>query len=113
VTIRSTKLGVLHETVAGWFQLYQSPVGWRTIVRSIYYDNAGYPIDRITVIAQDTVAGVSINLVGDDLPADGHNSWTGWLVLNPGDTIQVNSSVTGFTVWASGTLLQLTGAEVV
>jgi hypothetical protein len=63
------------------------------------------------VLFQIPDATVSMNIVAVDNPGNMFGVWSGWTVLNPGDTIDINSTAVPVSYWASGTLLQLTGSE--
>jgi hypothetical protein len=111
MTVRSTRLGAIHDASSGWWTLYISPNGWRTIVKDMRWDNAGQAATTIVVIAGNQAGTTQINLVHDAMEGNSIGSWTGWLVMDPGDYLSINSSTTGFSAWFSGTQLQLTGAE--
>jgi hypothetical protein len=111
VTVRSTKLGAIGGADPGWWFLYVCPNGWRTIVKDIRFDNAGQPPTTLTIIVQDQAQNINLNIVGEIMDANSHSFWVGWLVMDAGESIVVNSSAANFNCWISGTLLQLTGAE--
>lgn len=80
-------------------------------MKEIVFDNGSAPPGTVTIIAQDSGLGINVLVIQMALEANQTATWNGWLVLNPDDTLWVSYSNPPGNVWASGTLLQLTGAE--
>jgi hypothetical protein len=111
VTVRSTRLGAYTVSSSGWNLLFTCPAGWRTIVRDIRVDGSSSAGGDCVIVIQDNALSENLNVFHETLAANAFGSWTGWVVLNPGNSIAILYTGQPFAAWGSGTLLKLTGTE--
>jgi len=111
VTARSTQLAAYHSTAAFTGTVFTCPTGWRTIVKSVSAFNTTAASSLVQSYVYHPANGAYVLTLNSTLQANTASFWDGWVVLNPGDLLQVALQVAGINVWASGTLLRLTGAE--
>lgn len=105
MALRTAKLGALQGGVGSWSIVCTVPAGQTYIVKDIRYYNTLGSTDTVT-IALVTTGAVTYPLVGNQsLGANAANSWQGWAVLGPGETLQAFSTTGGTRFWASGAKL--------
>jgi hypothetical protein len=111
MTVRSTQLAAYHSTAAFTGTVFTCPDGWRTIVKDISALNTTTGLTLVQAYSYHPANGAYVLLINEQLAGNTSGFWSGWVVLNPGDLVQVAVQEAGVNVWISGTLLQLTGAE--
>lgn len=111
MTVRSTLLAAWVAPSTAAATIFTVPTGWRAILKGLVYDNYTTGTTTLAVVMTHSATGLQIVLVSTTINQNTSSSWSGWVVLNPGDYLSVVPGLSGMRVWASGTLLQLTGGE--
>jgi hypothetical protein len=106
----ASKLLVAHTTTllreSG--NVYVTPTGHRTIVKSIYLANSGANSPNIIVGLFSVGFNSGTWLFHDQVLPNTLARWDGWAMLDPGDPIFVISDAAGAWIWISGSELILT-----
>lgn len=80
------------------------PAGYVTLVKSLYLHNPTGSTGQALMIANDQ--GVFAMIVAmAQLTSGAQGSWSGWIALNPGNTLYVNCNIGGVYFWVSGAVL--------
>lgn len=102
--ITPTKLGTLN--VTGAFQtVYTTPASIRAMVKDIIICNTtagALTVDLCVVPEGGTASASNAILFTTAMAVSAQYHWSGLLVMNPGDTLQVRGSAVGLTIFVSG-----------
>lgn len=100
--------GIVADTT--FHTVYTVPASTNFILKSILVSQQSGGAVTVTVTIHDQVSGANIEaaLIADAAGQPG--SWSGWVVLNTGNTIILNASVANTYYWISGAVLPFVGA---
>jgi hypothetical protein len=87
--------------------LYTCPAGFHAILKSFYVTNQAAVAGNFTLVLTRGSPYTSVYLVVKNVPSLGYEAWEGWLVLEPGDNLQLLWDAGVPHVWGSGALLPL------
>lgn len=105
MSVASAVLAKFTTAAAGWTTIGTVGVGQTWIVKSASMFNASAAARDVRIYANDS-PGSNIGVIffqGINAGAVGY--WNGWVVLGPGNNIQVYSDAAGVTFWISGSKL--------
>ena len=102
---RSTKLAALTEAAGGVTDAFTVPPGYTYLVKEVLVVANGGAPTTVLVRGLDAggIAGYLIH--GKALAINENVEWDGWMALNPGDKLQVQSVGGLSSFWVSGTKL--------
>jgi hypothetical protein len=105
MTVRSQALIVADIAAASSSPAFVCPQGYITLVKSAYYQNVNATAATAQIILNSSAAGFSFAAVNTAVSATSSNAWTGWIALNPGDSISVLVEGASLAMWVSGAVL--------
>lgn len=102
--VRSTQLWAAGITSGGVDQLlYQVPVAKRTILKSwAVFNNSGAAVTITQWICQSGLQVVEVLAANNTIADDDHAAFEGFIVLNVGDVVTINSPYAGGDVKVAG-----------
>lgn len=102
---RSQKLLGWLSQAAGISPIWTTPDAHITLLKSCYVYQAGVAAAAVSLEVSQAGLGTSLIVHSWTLEVAGHDSWEGWIVLNPGDVAWVRTDVAGLVGWMSGAVL--------
>lgn len=108
MTTRSTRLAAFSTATAGDAIIWTSPTGYVTLVKYAYYQNNASNTANPVLYLCNADNSVCVTLAKDTIVSTQLANWTGWAVLEPGDTVHLYSDQANVLIWLSGAVLPAT-----
>lgn len=92
-------------TAAGLTAIYTVPATTVLLLKDIRLVNnaAGATIIDLYLLASDGSAYLDVST--SDIAVNGYASWSGWIAMNAGDILRLNTTAAPCGYWVSGALL--------
>jgi hypothetical protein len=92
-------------SAAGTSGTFTCPDGHITLIKSGYFHNGTSSAVTVTWLTVTKDGAVGLALVLEDVAAGATLTWSGWIVLNPGDHTFFSLSGGATSGWISGSVL--------
>jgi hypothetical protein len=94
-----------HATGPGYGGGWTCPAETVTLVKSLYIYNRGTASANIEFLALTHLATAQFIILHEAIATTTSFAWEGWLVLNPGDSVNVSTDAADVSFWLSGAVL--------
>src|SRR4051794_2193707 len=101
---RSQRLIGFHSIGDGWAPVFVCPAGYVVLVKSAYFFAQNVEPTQVALSIR-IVDGQSVTLVWVALAQDEMLDWSGWVALNPGDSVAVYAARDLVDIVVSGAVL--------
>lgn len=81
------------------------PADHTMLIKYVHWRSTNSAAVQLDVWTQSPAPVSQAHIISSQVASNALGFWSGFVVLQPGDRVTVNSAGTGMTVWVSGSLL--------